>query len=91
MGGGQISFTLFTRPGAPASDAALDALRQYARGRTDLDLQVVDLAAQPELAARENIVIVPTLKIRTSDASKILVTGLAPLDVLRTTLAFLEG
>lgn len=86
MAGKRISFKLFVRPGAPASDAARGALTDYCRSLSDVDLQIVDLTDAPDVAAAESIVIVPTLKVRAAGASKLFVTGLAPLDLLRRTL-----
>lgn len=81
----KLSFRLFVRPGTPASDLALAALREYC-ARRPAEVEVIDIGADPGAAVAEPIIIVPTLVVRAGERRSFLVKDLAPLDVLQASL-----
>ena len=82
------SLTLYVSGASPRSAQALEAVRRLCDDELpgQVELQVVDIAEDPELAAGDRIVAVPTLVKRLPAPQRQLVGDLADVDRLRAGL-----
>ena len=82
------SLTLYVSGASPRSAEALETVRHLCDEELpgQVELQVVDVADDPALAARDRIVAVPTLVKRRPAPPRQLVGDLADLDRVRTEL-----
>jgi circadian clock protein KaiB len=82
------SLTLYVSGASPHSAQALETVRRLCDEELpgQVELQVVDVAEDPDLAARDRIVAVPTLVKRLPAPPRRLVGDLADVDRLRVGL-----
>ena len=82
------SLALYVSGASPHSAQALETVRRFCDEELpgQVELQVVDVADQPALAARDGIVAVPTLVKRRPPPPRQLVGDLADVDRLRAGL-----
>jgi circadian clock protein KaiB len=82
------SLTLYVSGASPRSAEALETIRHLCDEELpdQVELEVVDVADDPALAARDRIVAVPTLVKRRPPPPRQLVGDLADLDRVRTEL-----
>jgi circadian clock protein KaiB len=82
------SLTLYVSGASPHSAQALETVRRLCDEELpgQVELQVVDVAEDPDLAARDRIVAVPTLVKRLPAPPRQLVGDLADVDRLRAGL-----
>jgi circadian clock protein KaiB len=78
--------TLYVSGASPHSAQALETVRRLCDDELagEVELQVVDVADRPDLAARDRIVAVPTLVKRLPAPQRQLVGDLADVDRVRT-------
>ena len=82
------SLTLYVSGASPRSAQALDAVRRLCDEELagQVELEVLDVTEDPDLAARDGIVAVPTLVKRLPTPPRQLVGDLADVDRLRAGL-----
>ena len=82
------SLTLYVSGASPRSAEALETVRRLCDEELpgDVELQVVDVTEEPDLADRDGIVAVPTLLRRLPTPRRLLVGDLADVDRLRAGL-----
>ena len=82
------SLTLYVSGASPHSAQALETVRRLCDQELpgQVELEVVDVADEPDLAARDRIVAVPTLVKRLPTPSRQLVGDLGDIDRLRAGL-----
>jgi len=87
------SLTLYVSGASPRSAQALETVRRLCDEDLEgqVELQVVDIIDEPDLAERDRIVAVPTLVKRLPAPQRPLVGDLADLDRLRAGLDLAAG